>query len=341
VADALAGRPDVLRAADLDRPQVLRERLRSQADRARAGASAAAPWLDDPRAGAELALLEDRAVVERTQELWAALRGRLAVVEPEVARAALRDASVVVFEGAQGVLLDERWGFHPHTTWSDCTPAGALALLEGLDARASRVGVLRAYATRHGEGPFPTEDPTHPGRADPTNDDAGWQGPFRAGPQDLVLLRYALGVSGGADLLAVSCLDRAGDPVPICRGYEVPDAPDLIDRDGADRRLRPGAPDDLGHRARLGDLLRRARPVVEPVAAADLPSVLEAALGVPVGLEGRGPRATDWRWRAMMPHPRPPHRLSRRGGEDEAREKVTPSPQRRRRGPGMRRRSPG
>jgi adenylosuccinate synthase len=307
VADALAGRSDVVRAADLvtGAPRRLVERLEAQRERLRAELDATR-GLGDPRAADEWALLDDPGAARRTLELWAGLAGRLAVLEPAAARAAVRDAGVAIFEGAQGVLLDERWGFHPHTTWSDCTPAEAVALLAGLDARATRLGVLRAYATRHGEGPFPTAEPDHPGRRDPTNDDLGWQGAFRAGPLDLVLLRYALAVSGGADGLALSCLDRAGRSVRLCRGYRLerpPDA-DLVELDG-DRvaALRPGSPDDLDHRARLGALLRRAWPILEPVTVDDLPAALEAALGAPVVLEGRGPSATNWRWRAMMPLP--------------------------------------
>jgi adenylosuccinate synthase len=66
----------------------------------------------------------------------------------------------VVFEGAQGALLDEWRGFHPHTTWSTTTFDNAEALLAeaGQAGSAHRLGVTRAYLTRHGAGPFVTED---------------------------------------------------------------------------------------------------------------------------------------------------------------------------------------
>src|SRR5262249_38666604 len=62
-----------------------------------------------------------------------------------------------VFEGAQGVLLDEYRGFPPHTTWSTVTPHHAWELVHaaGVDDVAV-LGVTRGYTTRHGEGPLPT-----------------------------------------------------------------------------------------------------------------------------------------------------------------------------------------
>lgn len=116
----------------------------------------------------------------------------------------------LVFEGAQGVLLDETFGFHPHTTWSNCTPDNALALLHGSDHHVTVLGVTRAYATRHGHGPFPTEDTRllqqlHPEAA---NHCHPYQGEFRVGHLDAVLLRYAIDAcQGRIDGLAVTHLD--------------------------------------------------------------------------------------------------------------------------------------
>jgi adenylosuccinate synthase len=81
----------------------------------------------------------------------------------------LAEHDVIVFEGAQGVLLDQNIGyFAPHVTWSKTTFANANHLLAGyqstwrlygsnLDVEAQYIGVLRTYFTRHGAGPFPTE----------------------------------------------------------------------------------------------------------------------------------------------------------------------------------------
>ncbi len=69
---------------------------------------------------------------------------------------------VVVFEGAQGALLDKMHGFYPHLTRTLCSDHNALALVEevkgatSLKLAVTKVGILRAYASRHGNGPFVT-----------------------------------------------------------------------------------------------------------------------------------------------------------------------------------------
>lgn len=115
-----------------------------------------------------------------------------------------------VFEGAQGVLLDEWRGFHPYTTWSTTTHDNALALIKetGGTWPVTRLGVTRAYTTRHGVGPFVTEDESlH--FPEPHNVTDDWQGGFRQGHLDLVALRYAVKVCGGIDQVAVTHLDRS------------------------------------------------------------------------------------------------------------------------------------
>jgi len=127
---------------------------------------------------------------------------------------------VAIFEGAQGILLDEWYGFHPYTTWSTVTPLHALELIETVDITDVTVlGITRAYSTRHGAGPFPTEclrmteqlvDHGNPG-----ND---WQGSIRSGPLDLVLLKYAADICQ-IDALVVNCLDQLPENPRICSTY--------------------------------------------------------------------------------------------------------------------------
>lgn len=131
----------------------------------------------------------------------------------------------LLFEGSQGVLLDEWRGFHPYTTWSTTTFDNALTLLREAEYEYSteKIGVLRAYHTRHGEGPFPTEDEMLTKRLpDGHNDDIGPQGVFRNGWFDTVLARYALDVCGGVDSLAITHLDRIHDlpHVQVALGYQ-------------------------------------------------------------------------------------------------------------------------
>lgn len=68
-------------------------------------------------------------------------------------------AGTALFEGSQGVLLDEWNGFHPYTTWSTVVPTALVAWLARMGHSPYVLGLTRCYATRHGAGPMPTEDP--------------------------------------------------------------------------------------------------------------------------------------------------------------------------------------
>ena len=134
----------------------------------------------------------------------------------------LADTGRLVFEGAQGVLLDETYGFHPHTTWSTTTPRNAKALLGGRRARV--LGVTRTYQTRHGAGPLPTEDQAVLDRFPEAHNGTGeFQGAWRAGHLDATLLRYAVECCGGIDGLAVTHLDARGLKVATPSLEEMPD----------------------------------------------------------------------------------------------------------------------
>jgi adenylosuccinate synthase len=178
-----------------------------------------------------------------------------------------------VFEGAQGVLLDEWHGFHPYTTWSTTTFANAETLLAG--EPAFRLGVLRTVTTRHGAGPLPTEDPSL-GITDPNNPPNAWQGPFRVGHFDAPLHRYAVAACGGVDGLALTHLDLPVDR--ICRAY----------------RTDPTAVGEPGDLARQ-EAMTRALAGVEPQYArvTDWVRTVQDELDAPVVLQSWGPTAED------------------------------------------------
>lgn len=188
----------------------------------------------------------------------------------------------LVFEGAQGVLLDEWRGTHPYTTWSTVEPRNARDMLARIGAPGYVLGVTRAYLTRHGAGPFPTEDPAL-SIPEPHNGTGVYQGAFRRGHLDPLLLRYAIEACGGIDGLAVNHLDALGD-IRTATGY--------LTADGCVDRLDCGVWQDLGHQQRLTDLLGAATPALADLPT-DVPGYLETELGAPVVLTAHGPDRAD------------------------------------------------
>jgi adenylosuccinate synthase len=222
-----------------------------------------------------------------------------------------REYRTLVFEGAQGVLLDEWHGFYPYTTWSTTTHANALAVLDriGYDQLVARLGVMRGYMTRHGAGPFVTEDAELTARLpDYHNGRNAWQEGFRVGRLDLVAHRYALRACKGADALAVTGLDRLQSVGQwwVCDRYRYlgddPDAADYLESDDAglvsDIRLVPVG-DWHNPPVRQAQLLERCEPVYQPVPrsadAIELLQTIEDGLGLPVSITSFGPTAADKR----------------------------------------------
>lgn len=122
----------------------------------------------------------------------------------------LEPADCMVFEGAQGVLLDETHGTAPHNTWTDTTFNNADTLLDELGVTDRyRIGCLRTYHTRHGAGPFPTEDDRLKAVLPELHNGTGeFQGAFRVGYFDFELAQKAIDIVGGIDCLSLSHLDR-------------------------------------------------------------------------------------------------------------------------------------
>ncbi|TDD64864.1 adenylosuccinate synthetase, partial [Actinomadura rubrisoli] len=219
--------------------------------------------------------------VDACVDAFTAFGEHVRVVGGEHLRGLLREGDVV-FEGAQGVLLDEWHGFHPYTTWSTTTFANAETLLAEADETATRLGVLRTYATRHGPGPFVTEDADLTAALPDTSNGTGpWQGAFRVGHLDAVALRYALDVTGGVDGLAVTHLDVAGarPDLRVCRAYDVNGR--RVDR------LEAGPPGDLARQEALTSRLFAARPVYVPLGDAE--ETIEDALRTRIVLHSHGP----------------------------------------------------
>ncbi len=209
---------------------------------------------------AELKVLQDEMLVLPWLRTARALARQCVPASVEELRELLRQPGSVIFEGAQGILLDEWRGFHPHTTWSSITPAALEAAVEclGLFAPIEHYGVLRTYLTRHGTGPLPTQDDAlEVLLPEPHNHAEGWQGRFRRGHPDAVLLRYALEVAQGLSGIFISHLDAFDRAVPLkwCEHY----AP-ASSHGGQIEKLQPGVLGDLQHQNTLTHQLFEAIP---------------------------------------------------------------------------------
>jgi adenylosuccinate synthase len=217
-------------------------------------------------------------------DAYRAFASRVEIVDGSYLAGLLR-AGPAVFEGAQGVLLDEWHGFHPYTTWSTTTFANAEQLLAEAGETAVRLGVTRCYMTRHGPGPFVTED-TALNLPELHNGQNQWQGAFRTGHLDAVALRYSIEAAGGIDAIAVTHLDTAArhPELRICHAYR--------STGHTLTGLQPGPPQDLGYQERLTHMLLAARPIYSS-ADGNWPDIIEQETGARVVLRSRGPTPAD------------------------------------------------
>jgi len=303
--DAQSHLEDCILAGDLNDPKMLRRKAASIRERTRTrmgelckerslGQAVVAEWEVFEREG----LIDDWiASISPIDELGL-------VAAERVLQAWLGQAETAIFEGAQGVLLDAQAGFHPYTTWSNCTAAQALELISELapGSPAYRIGVMRAYAVRHGAGPLPTETEALTPMISEHNQANPWQGPVRYGWFDAVLARYALGVAGGVDALAVTHLDFISrlKAWTYCPGYtgalDLPEA--TIDSTSSQGVLTsfhmpPSLP--LERRQALTKALFEVTPVLDTCDRDEAVVIrtIQALTGRPVDLVSRGPAAAD------------------------------------------------
>src|SRR5208283_4598471 len=160
---------------------------------------------------------------------YARAAGQIApfVADTEVLlNSAIEEGHSVMFEGAQGTLLDIDHGTYPFVTSSSATAGGAVTGTGvGPTAIGTVIGVTKAYVTRVGEGPFPTESHDEAGellRARGNEFGAVTGRPRRCGWMDLPLLRYA-GMINGISWFVVTKLDVLDElaEIPVCVGYQI------------------------------------------------------------------------------------------------------------------------
>jgi adenylosuccinate synthase len=213
----------------------------------------------------------------------------------------LDDGSKVIFEGAQGAMLDIDHGTYPFVTSSNPV-AGAACAGSGVGPRAIDEvwGVSKAYTTRVGAGPFPSE--LHDETAEQIRTRGGEFGtttgrPRRTGWLDLVALRYAARLNT-MTALAITKLDVLSgfDRIQVCRSYrgaegaEFEDFPyhqTVLHHTSAELTEVPGWSEDLGECRSVSDL---------PRAAVEYLELIEEQIRVPIALVGVGPGREQVIW---------------------------------------------
>lgn len=209
----------------------------------------------------------------------------------------IRDGKSILFEGAQGTMLDIDFGTYPFVTSSSAAAGGACT---GTGVPPTKIdgiiGVSKAYITRVGAGPFPSEDLTELGeqirrRGNEYGSVTGR--PRRCGWFDVPLLRYTAEVNG-FDSLIITKLDVLDelDEIPVCVAYEV-DGKTMTQMPASTRRMEaikpiferlPGWKSSTQGITRVTDLPDRARQYLD---------FLEERTGVEVGCVSNGPERNE------------------------------------------------
>ena len=207
---------------------------------------------------------------------------------------ALDDGKVVLLEGAQATLLDVDHGTYPFVTSSSPTAGGACVGSGVGPTRISRiVGILKAYTTRVGAGPFPTELTDAQGEW--LRKVGGEYGVTtgrarRTGWFDAVIARYATRVNGITDYFITKLDVLSGlEKVPVCVGYEVDGVmhSEVPMTQTEFHHAKPvfeyldGWWEDISHAKELSDLPANARSYV---------LALQDMIGAPIAAIGVGPR---------------------------------------------------
>jgi adenylosuccinate synthase len=255
----------------------------------------------------EIALAEKNVWLERVyetegfelEEVWATYAGyaeRLAPFVGDVSLLvdqALREGKRVLFEGAQATMLDLDHGTYPFVTSSNPIASGAATGVGIGPTRIDRVlGVAKAYVTRVGEGPFPSE--IEGAQQAQLRELGGEFGTVtgrerRCGWLDLVALRYAVRVNG-ITALAVTKLDVLSEfaELPVCVRYRLPD--------GTETPHFPAHQSDFHHARPVWEVLDGwAEPLTATGSMSELPPAARAyvefigrELEVPIELVGVG-----------------------------------------------------
>jgi len=204
----------------------------------------------------------------------------------------------ILFEGANAVLLDIDHGTFPYVTSSNCSTLGIPAGTGVPGRHVQRVlGTMKAYTTRVGAGPFPTEElgPVGDAIRDRGNEYGTTTGrPRRCGWLDMVAVRYSVMLCGVTEI-ACMCLDVLSglEEINLCVGYRLPDGrttdrflPDAGLLGGVEPvyETLPGWPETIDEATDRKSLPENARRYLDRI---------EALTGVPIGIVSVGPERTQ------------------------------------------------
>jgi len=274
------------RVADLLRPDSFRRRLASRL--ADANAIIERVYGEKPLSADEVA----EPALAAAKELAPMVGDASAVLNR-----ALDEGKSVLFEGAQGTLLDIDFGTYPYVTSSTSSVLGVCAGTGVAPWRVNRVvGILKAYTTRVGGGPFPTEDEGDPGAR--LRERGGEYGtttgrPRRCGWFDAVASRFAVDLNDAREVTVTKLDVLTGEPVvKIATAYRLADGAttdrfpaNLEDLEGAEPvyEEHEGWTEEIGSARMPGDLPAAARRYVERLAELTGARPVRVSVG-----EGRG-----------------------------------------------------
>ena len=205
---------------------------------------------------------------------------------------AMASGKKILAEGAQGSLLDIDFGTYPYVTSSNTTAAGACTGLGVAPGKIGSVlGIFKAYTTRVGSGPFPTElfdkDGETMGRVG--NEFGATTGrPRRCGWLDLVALKYAVQINGVTDLMMMKADVLSGfEKIKVCTAYEyngkqIEHLPYNIQED----KVKPVYTELKGWSK---DLTKMTKAEELPATLNEYIAFLEAQLNVPIKIVSVGP----------------------------------------------------
>ncbi len=213
-----------------------------------------------------------------------------------VANQLLREDKTILAEGAQGSLLDVEFGTYPFVTSSNTLCAGACIGLGVAPQHIGEVyGIFKAYCTRVGAGPFPTElfDETGETLRSIGHEFGATTGrPRRCGWLDMVALKYTVMMNGATSLIMMKSdvLDTF-DTIRVCVGYELNgESIDYFPFEATDDNIRPIYRDFKGWKTDITG----CRTYDElPQELKDYITFIETETGIPVGIVSVGPNREE------------------------------------------------